>query len=120
MNTMQDFDNLGDRVIEHLEQWKAQVNKVIDDLSNVEDKAKQIGLVNEIDTAVCQLKLCRENNILGKTKVVTLPYDHDYIYTGSCSYRIICDHESDNNDQWEEIKINGQFYRLGPGSKIIW
>ena len=114
---MQDFENLGEHVLQHLEEWKEKESKVAESISNIEEKANQIGLVNEIDTAIQQLKLCRQHNIIGGTKIVSLP--NDYEYSPSINYRIVCDHETDDSKHWEEIKIDGQHYRLCSGSKII-
>lgn len=104
-------------VIDHLEQWLADLSQVTE-FSSTEEKAEHIGLMNRIDTAIAQLPLCEKHRITGGSWFCPLPEIPYHSYAPE--YRIVDDSESDNPDWWREVEFEDRgIVRLTGGDVVI-
>ena len=67
--------------------------------------------------AIGLLELCQEHDIFPTSRVLVLP--PPLTLTPSSEYRLIEDNETEDRQNWIEVKVNGQFVRPLPGSIII-
>ena len=92
----------------------------IDELVNEIKARKKDQIINEklqFDMAIKWLKKGMQYQIDPNSAVTILP--NLKTSTPSSEYRIIEDHESDDQMSWEEVKINGTELRPNPGDFII-
>ena len=107
--------SISDRVLNHLEAWKADEESLLESMDTIEKKADQIGLINEIDTAIQRIELCEKYGIFGASKFLVMPD----AYSASVSYRIVCDNESNNPEDWAEVKKDGYEFLLDSGDVAV-
>ena len=93
-------------VIEHLEEWHASLSQLAD-FPSLEAKAEQIGLLNQIETALARLKMCEEHGIFPAAWICVLPpeINPEFPQPFYPEYRIVCDRESDEPQHWEEVRF---------------
>ena len=103
-----------ERVLSKLRLWREQVIVELR-LSEGHDEALQ--LKRQIDTAINCLKFCQQHQIQPNAEVTVLP--DTQTQTPSSNYRILEDHETDNQDYWIELKINDEPLHLCPSDIII-
>lgn len=88
--------NISYHVIDHLHHWMVEEQQALLQKTTVEDKAIQIGLINEIETAIKRIELCEKYQIYGGAKVLMMPPE----YSPSVSYYVVNDNESSNPENW--------------------
>jgi hypothetical protein len=100
-------------VIEKLEVWKKEIELALTKGKDI----KLINLKNEISNSVSCLKMFIENNIkVSKiSNVINLPSSN----TGYSEYRIMNDCETDQINNWIELKINDKPIRCNEGDILI-
>ena len=109
--------DLMDEVIEKLACWKEELEKVVD-FPSVEEKALHIGLLNRIDTAIGQLRLCESFEIFRTARVCEVPLVADS--SDQPEIRLVNDHESDEPRNLQELQVDGKpLIRLIGGELII-
>lgn len=106
----QDFST----VLARLRSWRSEV---VQELGNPEKQQEGVRLKHQLDRAIGCLELCRGFDVRPDSKVVVIPAPETL--TPSSEFRLIEDHETDNREQWTEVRADGAFIRPLPGSLII-
>ena len=108
-------------VIEHLQEWHARL-ATQQDFPSIEAKAEHIGLLNRIETAVARLKICQDHEIYSGSWICVLPpeINPEFPQPFYPEYRIVCDHETDSPEHWEEVQFAKRgIVRLRAGDLVI-
>jgi hypothetical protein len=98
-------------VIQQLESWRDDVIQGLRD--HASDECVRLKVA--IEQAANLLRLAEEWGITPACRVNQLP-PHG---SGYAEYRIMCDHESDDRENWTEVKLDGEHLRLCPGDLIV-
>jgi len=94
-------------------------NRIQELIIKLKDNQNEILLSEKknLDFAIKWLEKGEKYNINPNNKIIKLPDTETK--TPSSEYRIIEDHESDNCENWNELKIDQNFIRPIPGSWLI-
>ncbi len=96
-------------LIENLEMLKQ-----VDEFSSIEKKAEHYGLMNRLEMAIDQLRLCDKYEITGGSLVNQLP-DHGLHFC----YKVVHENESSDPQNWEEVLFEGKQITLSAGDLVI-
>ena len=86
-------------------------------LRDPETHIAALALKRQLDDAFACLELCQQFQIRPGAKVTVLP--DLQTMTPSCSYRVMEDHETDNQAHWSELSIDNYHLELFPGDMVI-
>ena len=100
--------------IQKLEEYLVELNKV-SEFKSIEEKATHIGLINQIDVAIGNLKLCEKYEIYPGSLVSIMPETEDPNFL----YLVVHENESSNPENWEEVLFKGQQIQFSGGDLVI-
>lgn len=100
--------------IEKLEQYLVEL-KAMSGFASLEAKAEHIGLMNQIDTAIGNLKLCDRYGIFPGSLVSVLPETENQ----HCCYLVVHEDESSSPENWEAVKFDGRQIQFNGGDLVI-
>ena len=103
------------RFYEVITQLEGLRSLVITDLKQGNNSRLQSKL--QLDDAIQCLKFCRTHEIIASAKVFQLPETPSGMLFSE--YRILEDHETDDQNYWTELKIENREIRLSPGVLLI-
>ena len=84
------------------------------DFSSLEEKANNIGLINQIKLAIKQIQICEKWGIYPSSIIKQLPP------TEVTEYRIMDDGESNDRKYWKEVSFeNAPNFYLSGGDLVI-
>ena len=98
-----------------------KLNEYIDELKrrdtfeSLEEKANHIGLINQIEVAIGNLKLCQKYEIYPRSLVSVLPKTEN----DNFGYLVVHENESSNPCNWEEVLFDGNQVELAGGDLVI-
>ena len=97
-----------------LQEYLTELNSVCE-FKSIEEKAEHIGLINQIEVAIGNLKLCEKHEIYPGSLVSIMPETEDPNF----SYLVVHDNESSYPENWEEVIFNGQQIQFSCGDLVI-
>ena len=100
--------------IKKLEEYLTQLQEITE-FESLNEKAEHIGLINQIDSAIGNLKQCEKYNIVPASLISVLPETE----SPNFSYLVVHENESSNPSNWEEVKFNGQQVLFSGGDLVI-
>src|ERR1700733_14136588 len=100
-------------VLLKLRSWRSEVIQGLADLGMPHETVQ---LKAELDRAIACLEFCQEHDVRSSSRVLVIP--NPSTMTPSSEFRLIEDNETEDREQWIEVKMNGQFIRPLPGSLI--
>ena len=96
---------------------RAWHEETIMQLRDPETHAAALRLKRQLDDALACLDLCQQFQIQPGAKVTVLP--DLQTMSPSCSYRVMKDNETDNQEHWTELAIDDYHLELFPGDMVI-
>jgi hypothetical protein len=100
--------------IQKLEEYISELQGITR-FQSVEEKANHIGLINRIETAIGNLKLCEKYEIYPGSLVNVLPETENPNFV----YLVVHENESSDPCNWEEVLFNDRQVLLSSGDLVI-
>lgn len=93
-----------------------EVDKIEEALKSNQSK-KLLNEIHKYKQSIKWLKVGQNYNIDPRSKLITLP--EPSVKTPSSEFRLVEDLETDNQDLWREVKIDGEEFRPMQGDIVI-
>lgn len=103
-----------EEVTAKIRRWREEI---VAELRAPETYDKALHIKRQLDAAIECLEFCQQHQISPDAEVLVLPMTQTR--TPASNYRVLEDHETDQQEYWVELKINNQPLHLYPGDMII-
>lgn len=91
-----------EKVIRHLEDWKATLGETVE-FASIQEKAEHLGLLNSIEVAIKQLRLCDQYGINPGAWFCVFPTEVPGY--SQPMFKVVCDNETNDSKSWSEVRF---------------
>ena len=101
------------QILQRLHQWRDEVELDL----HTPDDAAAVQLKLQLEEAIGCLQLCMRYAISSRSRVTQIPLPRTM--SAASEFRLVEDHETDNRESWEEVRVDGETIRPLPKSIIV-